>query len=156
MKRLAAVALLVTVVSGCSSPNTAPSVATSRPLTATTLPASGTSSTHVSSNTSSSLGATIGDSTITTATGTNAGESLGRKMGAEIAFYAIAEAAGMNDSAKMDKLAQGICSRIESGKPATVGPWMKNTYQLKGDIAAKVAVGAILFECPQYKSLLGS
>ena len=77
-------------------------------------------------------------------------------MGAKIAFYAIAKAAGLNDSAKMDELAAGICSRIESGKPDTVGPWMKDDFQLTGDVAAKVAIAAVASDCPEYKSLLGS
>jgi hypothetical protein len=83
-------------------------------------------------------------------------ESLGHDVGAEIAFYAIAKAAGMDDSAKMDELASGICSRIESGKPATVGSWMADTFRLKGDVAGKVAVAAIVFACPEYKSQIGS
>ncbi|MDN5769245.1 MAG: hypothetical protein L0H96_26270 [Humibacillus sp.] len=77
-------------------------------------------------------------------------------MGAKIAFYAIAKAAGMNDSAKMDDLAKGVCSRIESGKQATVGPWMKETFKLDGDVAAKVAIAAIEIQCPQFKSLIGN
>jgi hypothetical protein len=102
---------------------------------------------------------TMGVSTPTKATSTassKAMEAVGEKLAAKIAFYAVAKAAGMNDSAKMDELAKGICGRIEAGKPATVGPWMKNNFHLKGDVAAKVAVAAILFECPKYKSLLGS
>ncbi|WP_344951605.1 hypothetical protein [Terrabacter ginsenosidimutans] len=83
-------------------------------------------------------------------------EAVGEKLAAKITFYAVAKAAGMNDSAKMDQPAKGICSRIAAGKPATVGPWMKNDFHLKGDVAAKVAVAAILFECPKYKSLIGS
>lgn len=39
--------------------------------------------------------------------------------------------AGLDDSAKMDELASGICSRIESGKADTVGPWMKDTFTLE-------------------------
>lgn len=76
-------------------------------------------------------------------------------MGAKIAFYAVAKAAGMDDSAKMDELASGICSRIESGKPDEVGPWMKDTFKLDGDVAAKVAVIAIEVQCPEFKSLMG-
>ena len=77
-------------------------------------------------------------------------------MGAKIAFYAIAKTAGLNNSDKMDELAAGICSRIESGKPDTVGPWMKDVFQLTGDVAAKVAIAAVTSDCPEYKSLLGS
>ena len=77
-------------------------------------------------------------------------------MGAKIAFYAVAKTAGMSDSAKMDELAQGICSRIKAGKPDTVGQWMKDTFQLTGDIAAKVAIAAVTSDCPEYKSLVGS
>ena len=83
-------------------------------------------------------------------------EAVGEKLAAKIAYYAVAKAAGMNDSAKMDELAKGICGRIEAGKPSTVGSWMKNDFRLKGDVAAKVAVAAILFECPKYKALIGS
>ena len=104
--------------------------------------------------TSSSTSATTPVTTPPAAT--NAAESLGEALGAKIAFYAIAKAAGMSDSAKIDELASGICRRIESGKPATVGPWMAGTFQLKGDVAAKVAVAAIEFSCPQYKSMIGS
>jgi hypothetical protein len=91
-----------------------------------------------------------------TATATNDAESLGEGLGAKIGFYAIAKAAGLNDSAKMDELAAGICSRIESGKPDTVGPWMKEVFQLTGDVAAKVAIAAVTSHCPEYKSLFGS
>ena len=76
-------------------------------------------------------------------------------MGAKIAFYAAAKAAGMDDSAKMDELASGICSRIEGGKPGDVGPWMKDTFKLEGDVAAKVAVMAIEVNCPEFKSSMG-
>ena len=82
-------------------------------------------------------------------------ESLGEEMGAKIAFYAVAKAAGMTESAKMDELAGGICSRIKSGKPGDVGPWMKDTFQLDGDVAAKVAVTAIEVQCPELKSKMG-
>ena len=82
-------------------------------------------------------------------------EALGEQMGAKIAFYAVAKAAGMDDSAKMDELASGICSRIEASKADAVGPWMKDTFQLEGDVAAKVAVIAIEFQCPEFKSLMG-
>ena len=82
-------------------------------------------------------------------------ESLGAEMGARIAFYAVAKAAGMTETAKMDELASGICSRIESGKADTVGPWMKDTFKLEGDVAAKVAVTAIEVQCPEYKSKMG-
>lgn len=76
-------------------------------------------------------------------------------MGAKIAFYAVAKAAGMNDSAKMDELAEGICSRIKKGNPETVGQWMKDTFQLTGDVAAKVAIAGVTSNCPEYKSLVG-
>lgn len=76
-------------------------------------------------------------------------------MGAKFAFYAVAKAAGMNDSAKMDELAEGICSRIKKGKPDTVGPWMKDTFQLTGDVAAKVAIAGVTSNCPEYQSLVG-
>ena len=90
-----------------------------------------------------------------TETSTNAAESLGAAIGAKIAFYAIAKTAGVNESAKMDELAGGICSRIESGKPATVGPWMEDAFQLRGDVAARVAIAAIEFQCPEFKSRVG-
>lgn len=76
-------------------------------------------------------------------------------MGAKIAFYAVAKAAGMNDSSKMDDLAEGICSRIKKGQSDTVGQWMKGTFQLTGDTAAKVAIAAVSSVCPEYKSLVG-
>jgi hypothetical protein len=76
-------------------------------------------------------------------------------MGAKIGFYAVAKAAGMTETAKMDELATGICSRIESGQPGDVGPWMKDTFQLEGDVAAKVAVTAIEVQCPELKSKMG-
>ncbi|GGB91134.1 hypothetical protein GCM10011314_33720 [Knoellia flava] len=82
-------------------------------------------------------------------------ESLGEQMGAKIAFYAVAKAAGMTESAKMDELAAGICSRIGAGKPEDVGPWMKDTFKLEGDVAAKVAVTAIEVQCPEFKSKMG-
>jgi hypothetical protein len=82
-------------------------------------------------------------------------ESLGEQMGAKIAFYAAAKAAGMTESAKMDELASGICTRIESGEPGAVGPWMKDAFQLEGDVAAKVAVIAIEVHCPEFKSQMG-
>lgn len=77
-------------------------------------------------------------------------------MGAKIAFYAVATTAGMNDSAKIDELAEGICSRIEAGKPETVGSWMKDTFQLTSDVAAKVAIAAVTSDCPEYELLVGS
>lgn len=89
-----------------------------------------------------------------TATDTSA-ESVGEQLGAKIAYYAVAKAAGMDDSAKMDELASGICNRIESGTADTVGPWMKDTFQLEGDVAGKVAAIAIEFQCPEFKSKVG-
>ncbi len=157
MKRFAAAAaaLVVTGVTGCSSTSTSPpTTATSRPPTATT-PMGGASSTPVPDATSTDPSTTTNTSPTPTTTGTNAAESLGKDVGAKIAFYAIAKAAGMNDSEKMDELAEGICSRIESGKQGTVGPWMKDTFQLGGDVAAKVAITAIEVQCPQFKSLVG-
>lgn len=82
-------------------------------------------------------------------------ESLGKEMGAKIGFYAVAKAVGMTETAKMDELAAGICSRIGSGKAGEVGPWMKDTFQLEGDVAAKVAVIAIEVQCPEFKSKMG-
>lgn len=82
-------------------------------------------------------------------------ESLGEEMGAKIAYYAVAKAAGLTESAKMDELASGICSRITSGKPGDVGPWMKDAFQLEGDVAAKVAVVAIEVHCPEFKAQMG-
>lgn len=162
MKYLASAALIVTAVAGCSSTPTTPAIgSTSQPST-TTTPAASATSTSAVGEVSSSPSTTTSDSTRTsdsatpTVTGTDAAESLGQEVGAKIAFYAIAKAAGMNESAKMDELAKGICSRIESGKPATVGAWMDDTFQLKGDVAGKVAIAAIVFECPKFKSLLGS
>lgn len=112
----AVAALLVTVVTGCSSASTSPTTAeTSRPPTATT-PASSASSTPLPGATSTDPSATTDNSPTPTATGPNVAESLGQDMGAKIAFYAIAKAAGMNDSAKMDDLAKDVCSRVESGK----------------------------------------
>lgn len=83
-------------------------------------------------------------------------ESVGEALGEKIAFYAIAKAAGMTDSAKMDELASGVCSRIESGDAPTVGQWMEEAFQLTGDGAAAVAVAAIESTCPEYASLVGS
>ena len=148
MKRLAIAALVVTAAAGCSS------TSTTSPTGAT--PPASTDSSSVSELTSSTPSATTSDSTTPTATATNEAESVGEGMGAKIAFYAIAKTAGLNDSAKMDQLAAGICSRIESGKPDTVGPWMKDAFQLSGDVAAKVAIAAVTSDCPEYKSLLGS
>ncbi|KGN37591.1 hypothetical protein [Knoellia subterranea] len=76
-------------------------------------------------------------------------------MGAKIAFYAVAKAAGMDESARMDELAAGTCTRIESGKPGDVGPWLKDEFRLEGDTAAKVAISAIAFQCPEYSSQVG-
>ncbi|KAB7739385.1 hypothetical protein GA707_20435 [Nostocoides sp. F2B08] len=83
-------------------------------------------------------------------------ESVGEALGEKIAFYAIAKAAGMTDSAKMDELASGVCSRIESSDAATVGQWLEEAFQLTGDGAAGVAVAAIEASCPEYASLVGS
>ena len=147
MKRLAIAALLV-AAAGCSS------TTTSSPTGAT--PAASAGSSPASGSTSSTPTATTSDSTTPTATATDDAESLGEGMGAKIGFYAIAKAAGLNDSAKMDELAAGICSRIESGKPDTVGPWLQDDFQLTGDVAAKVAIAAVTSDCPEYKSLFGS
>lgn len=144
MKRLAVAALVVISATGCSSAPT-PSAT---PTSASSTPTSG--STSLSPNAPTSKRPTP------TATASDKAESVGESMGTKIAFYAIAKAAGMNDSAKMDELADGICSRIKSGKPDTVGPWMKDAFQLNGEVAAKVAVAAITSECPEYKSLVGS
>ncbi|WP_156971507.1 hypothetical protein [Knoellia sinensis] len=83
-------------------------------------------------------------------------EDVGKAMGAKIAFYAVAKAAGMSESAKMDELASGTCSRIESGTPGEVGPWLKEEFNLEGDTAAKVAVMAIEFQCPEFKAQVRS
>ena len=148
MKRLAIAALLATAAAGCSSTSsTSPTGAT---------PAASTGSSSVSGSTSSTPSATTSESTTPNETASNEAESLGEDMGAKIAFYAIAKTAGLNNSDKMDELAAGICSRIESGKPDTVGPWMKDVFQLTGDVAAKVAIAAVTSDCPEYKSLLGS
>ncbi|WP_147063487.1 hypothetical protein [Knoellia locipacati] len=82
-------------------------------------------------------------------------ESAGQEMGAKIGFYAVAKAAGMTETAKMDELASGICTRIGSGKAGEVGPWMKDTFGLEGDVAAKVAVITIEVQCPEFKSKMG-
>ena len=145
MKRLAVAALVVISATGCSS--------TSAPGA---TPTASVGSTPTSGATSLTPSASMSKSSTPTATATNEAESLGQGMGAKIAFYAIAKAAGMNDSAKMDELADGICSRIKSGKPDTVGPWMKDAFQLNGDVAAKIAVAAITSDCPEYNSLVGS
>ena len=147
MKRLAIAALFVTAATGCSASNTPSSGAT---------PAESNTSSPASRGTSSTPRATTSNSPTPPATATNEAESLGEGMGAKIAFYAVAKTAGMSDSAKMDELAQGICSRIKAGKPDTVGQWMKDTFQLTGDIAAKVAIAAVTSDCPEYKSLVGS
>lgn len=148
MKRLAiSAALLVVVAAGCSSPSTTSPTAASPSVSA--VPSSG------SGTTSSTPSATISSSPTPTATSTNGAEALGEGLGAKIAFYAVAKAAGMDDSAKMDELAEGICSRIEKGEPDTVGQWMKDTFQLSGDTAAKVAIAAVTSDCSEYKSLVG-
>lgn len=143
MKRAALlVALLTVAVSGCSSPSS--TGASSQP--AGTALASASQDPPAAGASSSPSSTT---SAITPTPATNAAESVGQELGAKIAFYAIAKAAGIDESAKIDALASGICSRIESGKPATVGPWMADTFQLEGDVAAKVALAAIEFACPQ-------
>ena len=148
MKRLAiSAALLVVVAAGCSSPSTTSPTAASPSVSA--VPSSG------SGTTSSTPSATISSSPTPTATSTNGAEALGEGLGAKVAFYAVAKAAGMDDSAKMDELAEGICSRIEKGEPDTVGQWMKDTFQLSGDTAAKVAIAAVTSDCSEYKSLVG-
>lgn len=92
----------------------------------------------------------------TAPTATNEAEAVGEAMGAKIVFYAAAKAAGMNDSATMDDLAAGVCSRIDSGAPESVGQWLEDTFGLTGDVAAAVAVAAIEFQCPEFSSLVGS
>ena len=127
---------------GTESGETTPSSTTS----ATSPPAASTSPTPSPSPSTSSPSATSTDTSA---------ESLGEEMGAKIAFYAVAKAAGLTEAAKVDELATGICSRIESGKPEDVGPWMKDTFRLEGDVAAKVAVTAIEVQCPELKSQMG-
>lgn len=145
VKRPAIAALIVIAATGCSS--------TSTPNTPPTSTASATPTSGASSLTTPS--ASMSKSS-TTATVTDEAETLGQGVGTKIAYYAIAKAAGMNDSAKMDELADGTCSRIKSGKADTVGPWVKDAFQLEGDVAAKVAIAAITSQCPEYKSLVGS
>ena len=145
MKRLAVAALVAIAATGCSSTSTPGATPTA---SASSTPTSGAISLTPSAPTSKR--------STPTAAATNEPESLGQGMGAKIAFYAIAKAAGMNDSAKMDELADGVCSRIKSGKPDTVGPWLKDSFHLNGDVAAKVAIAAITSGCPEYKSLVGS
>lgn len=129
-------------LSGCGGESTG--AATSAP-TSSTSPASASPSAFATPSASTA-------SPSATASGI---EAAGEQIGAKIAFYAVAKAAGMDESAKMDELASGICSRIESGKPDTVGSWMKDTFDLEGDTAAKVAVIAIEFQCPEFKSKMG-
>lgn len=100
-------------------------------------------------------GAEASSSPTPDATTRDSAEALGEGLGAKTVFYAVAKAAGMNESAKMDALAEGICSRIKQGQPDTVGQWMKATFQLEGDTAAKVAIAAVASDCPEYKSLVG-
>ena len=148
----AAATIAVAVITGCSSTSSPTNNATSRIASAPTTSASA-GTTPVPRGTSPDP---AGDSTVTTSNKPDGAESVGTALGGKIAFYAVAKAAGMNDSAKMDALAEGICTRIKSGNPATVGPWMKDTFELQGDVAAKVAIAAITAECPKYKSLVGS
>lgn len=83
-------------------------------------------------------------------------ESVGEAFGGKIFFYAVAKEAGLTDMAAMDELANGICSRITAGEPTTVGPWMKETFNLEGDLAAKVAIVAVQATCPEHSSLFDS
>ena len=140
--------LLLAALVGCSSDSTPSTGAGATPTSAASAPTP-TPATPTPPTPSASVGSPAPTSTDTSA------ESLGEQMGAKIAFYAVAKAAGMTESAKMDELASGICSRIESGKPADVGPWVKDTFDLEGDVAAKVAVIAIEVHCPEFKSQMG-
>lgn len=146
MKRLAIAALLGDAATGCSSTSTTSPTAASNSGSAAVSSGSGKASPTASATTISSP--------TPTATSTDEAEAVGETLGAKIAFYAVTKAAGMNDSAKMDELAEGICSRIEKGKPETVGQWMKDTFQLTGDTAAKVAIAAVTSHCSEYKSLV--
>src|SRR4051794_12324314 len=83
-------------LSACGG-ESSPAAASATP--STTSPASASPSASTSSTGSASPSATA--TTI---------EAVGEQMGAKIAFYAVAKAAGMDDSAKMDELASGICS----------------------------------------------
>ena len=152
MKRTAvAAALLVIAVSGCSSSATSETAGAPQDASPTTVATTSTPSS--SAETTAAPSATDGAASTT---GTDTMESVGEALGEKIAFYAIAKAAGMTDSAKMDELASGVCSRIESGDAASVGQWMEETFQLTGDGAAGVAVAAIESTCPEYASLVGS
>lgn len=155
MRQLACAAVAMSALSSCSPASTSPAAGVAdqtvpaRAVTATTQATPSPSKT--SSNSTS-----VTDMKPPTPTGAKAMESVGQALGAKIAFYAIAKAAGLNDSTKMDQLASGICTRIASKEPATVGPWMRDNFRLRGDVAAKVAIAAIEFHCPQFKSLIGS
>lgn len=152
MKHLVVAALVVAAATGCSAYSvTASTVATTQ--LAADAPSAKATPSRVPALTPAS--SPTPDVTTATSSTSNDAKAVGEKSGGKVAFYAVAKAAGMDDSAKMDELARGICDRIESGKPATVGPWMKNAFHLKGDIAARVAVVAILSECPKFKSLVG-
>ena len=149
-QRLAALAapVLLAALVGCSSDSTSSTDAGP----ASTSPTSAQTPTAATSNSPAPSTSAVTSSPTSTPTSV---ESLGAQMGAKIAFYAAAKAAGMTESAKMDELASGICTRIESGKPEAVGPWMMDAFQLEGDVAAKVAVVAIEVHCPEFKSQMG-
>ncbi|WP_156971462.1 hypothetical protein [Knoellia sinensis] len=138
---LLTLAVLATVACACSASPTSSAPASSASTTPTTSVASAASTAAASATPSVSA---------------TTPEEVGEALGAKIAFYAVAKAAGMDDSAKMDELASGTCTRIESGKPADVGPWLKDTFQLQSDAAAKVAIAAIEFQCPEFRSMVGS
>lgn len=147
MTRLVIPAILVfAAATGCSSTSTTSSTGATLATTSSSAKASVVATPSASETVSAE----------TTPSQTSAAESLGEDIGAKIGFYAIAKAAGMDDSAKMDQLAEGVCSRIDSGKQNTVGAWLEDSFQLTGDVAAKVAIAAITFQCPEYQSRVGS
>lgn len=153
MKHLVVAALVVAAATGCSSNSVTASTAAPTQVATADAPSARPTPSRVPA--SSSASSPTPDMTTATSSSSNGAEAVGEKLGGKIAFYAAAKAAGVDDSTKMDELARGICDRIESGKPATVGPWMKDAFHLRGDVAAKVAVVAILSECPKFKSLVG-
>ena len=146
MTRVTLAVLVVIAATGCSSTSTSSSTG------ATPAATSGSARASVVATPTTSETA----SPETTPSQTSAAESLGQDIGAKIGFYAVAKAAGMDDSGQMDQLAQGVCGRIESGKQNTVGAWLDDSFQLTGDVAAKVAIAAIAFQCPEYQSRVGS
>ena len=97
MARLAITAtLVIAAATGCS---TTPSTSSTGATPATTSPS--TTASVVATPTSSETA-----STETTPSQPSAAESLGQDIGAKIGFYAVAKAAGMDDSAKMDQSAK--------------------------------------------------